>query len=407
MNYNDSILIEILALSNGSFYAPTKEIWKVKHANLTTGNWRQLYRNQDGLDFQTKSISNDAELGNWYNDTRKHAEDSQVDIVAASSSRSSPNTHQRDLIWKEDIAGNSVDIYKEGAHLLPAGTNDHEEWFNIAAAVVGIRTNSSMENKLKALRGAKPQEKKNRFKHEGVVHFVTNRTYLQFQKQSIDGEEPGMLIVPIMSVEGVQSWKGKGYKAIVLAGLPHEETPQLYKINEPKCYANAGFKTAHSKNIAKIEDVRTACDLLKTSVLAMAEMVRALRDEDLEPLNDNAKKNLKTNRDRIGDTVLVPDLVDESATKLGKGIRVYKACFTDHDSNEGHPAPDPLLLAHKAANVWGRMTGLKFLANGEIPDPFSSEKHIMAVERYLDWHQSRLKNVSREELARGLGQLVN
>ena len=30
-----------------------------------------------------------------------------------------------------------------------------------------------------------------------------------------------------------------------------------------------------------------------------------------------------------------------------------------------HPAPDPLLLFAKAAVVWGRMTGVKLLANGD------------------------------------------
>ena len=40
-----------------------------------------------------------------------------------------------------------------------------------------------------------------------------------------------------------------------------------------------------------------------------------------------------------------------------------------------HPAPDPLLLFAKAAVVWGRMTGVKLLANGEMDDDSSQESY--------------------------------
>ena len=33
-----------------------------------------------------------------------------------------------------------------------------------------------------------------------------------------------------------------------------------------------------------------------------------------------------------------------------------------------HPAPDPLLLLVKAAAIWGRMTGVELIANGEEED---------------------------------------
>ena len=208
-------------------------------------------------------------------------------------------------------------------------------------------------------------------------------------------------------LDQVRDWDGTGYEAIVLAGLPKRDTALQYEANAARAYKNGGFTTARRKNIAKIGDVKLACSLLKTSVLALAEMVKGLQDIELEGLNENTKKQLKNNRDKIGDEVLVPAMIDEDADELPNGIRVFKATFTDHDQNEGHPAPDPLLLAFKAANIFGRMTGLKLLANGEIPDPFGSEQHIMAVEKYLDWYQSNLKDVSREELARGLGQAGN
>ena len=78
--------------------------------------------------------------------------------------------------------------------------------------------------------------------------------------------------------------------------------------------------------------------------------------------------------------------------------KVLKITFSAHTDNEGHPAPDPLLLLFKAANVWGRMIGVHFLANGEIPAVFDTDNHIHAVENCLEWHQSNLKIVSREEL---------
>ena len=148
-----------------------------------------------------------------------------------------------------------------------------------------------------------------------------------------------------------------------------------------------------------------ACNLLRDGVLALAEMIKSITDEDLLGISAENKKSaerLRSSRDKIGDTILVPDMVNET---VPSNCKVLKISFSAQTDNEGHPAPDPLLLLFKAANVWGRMIGVHLLANGEIPDVFDTDMHIHAVENYLEWHQSNLKNVSREELARGLGQL--
>ena len=58
----------------------------------------------------------------------------------------------------------------------------------------------------------------------------------------------------------------------------------------------------------------------------------------------------------------------------------------------------------KAANIWARLTGMRFLANASLPN-FDTEKDVQAQELYLEHKESLERNTSREELARGLGQL--
>ena len=113
-------------------------------------------------------------------------------------------------------------------------------------------------------------------------------------------------------------------------------------------------------------------------------MIKLISDEDLIFVSDENRERterLRSNRDKNGDTVLVPDVVDEAVLSNCKVLKLTLSAPTD---NEGHPAPDPLLHLFKAADVMVCMIGVHFLANGEIPDVFDTNEHIHAVENYLE-----------------------
>ena len=50
---------------------------------------------------------------------------------------------------------------------------------------------------------------------------MTNKLRLENQKFLLDGDAPYMLIVPCMTLKEANEWRGEGYKAVVLAGLPN------------------------------------------------------------------------------------------------------------------------------------------------------------------------------------------
>jgi hypothetical protein len=49
-------------------------------------------------------------------------------------------------------------------------------------------------------------------------------------------------------------------------------------------------------------------------------------------------------------------------------LRVRKVIFGPVGDEAQHPAPDPLLLAVKAAVNWSKRHGPQLLASGELPD---------------------------------------
>lgn len=56
-------------------------------------------------------------------------------------------------IWPVDILGRKVDKGQEIAHLLPACPTVHEEWFGVAAAVMGLPKEATIRQQLMATRG--------------------------------------------------------------------------------------------------------------------------------------------------------------------------------------------------------------------------------------------------------------
>jgi hypothetical protein len=196
--------------------------------------------------------------------------------------KSSDNSTEAKLsIWPVDVVGeDDIDLDSEYhiAHLLPAGQRIHEEWFGVAAAVVGLDRNASIRQQLMATVGARAKDevevqdpkrgpkrnaegntkgkakttgqesdssdtsvamapasvegsatsatkRKPRIVHTGVVHFVSNKLRMMGQGSVLDGASPTMLIIPCMTLKEAKEWIGGGYKAVVLTGLPKTQSP--------------------------------------------------------------------------------------------------------------------------------------------------------------------------------------
>jgi hypothetical protein len=81
--------------------------------------------------------------------------------------------------------------------------------------------------------------------------------------------------------------------------------------------------------------------------------------------------------------------------------------FGDANEKSKHPPPDPLLLAYKAANIWGSMPhGFRLLANGEKPDLSDdmSEGDYLAEMAFLEARSYYAPTPTWIEFAVGLGQ---
>jgi hypothetical protein len=73
-------------------------------------------------------------------------------------------------------------------------------------------------------------------------------------------------------------------------------------------------------------------------------------------------------------------------------------------NNSTHPAPDPLILAAKAAVVWSTRLEFRLAASAEPQDDGWTDLDELAAEQYLTAHEASLRAQTWGQLASGLGQ---
>jgi hypothetical protein len=72
------------------------------------------------------------------------------------------------------------------------------------------------------------------------------------------------------------------------------------------------------------------------------------------------------------------------------------------DDPEKHPAPDPMLLATKAAVVFSTRHNQRLAAGGFKEDEIWTDMDQQAAEEYLDWRQAAIRARMDEDVARGV-----
>ena len=243
--------------------------------------------------------------------------------------------------------------------------------------------------------------------YTGVVHFVSNKIRLQQQGYLLDGNAPTLLIVPCMTVERANKWKGEKYKAVVLAGLPclDSNAPKAYEdayaglsLGEiaagvaekgrldshlaKQCFKNLGLSKNEQESLLTM-----ARQGLEGAVLGLTEFVKGASGNNQMP-----EELSKRFTDVLKDGVLTPKRL---ATSREKPVRVVE--FGDLHDRDVHPAPDPLLLLAKAATVWGKMVGVTLLVGGkpEEDEEDSDSLDEVAEEDFLERFRSSSSEIPK------------
>ncbi|KAG7369542.1 reverse transcriptase RNA-dependent DNA polymerase [Nitzschia inconspicua] len=197
---------------------------------------------------------------------------------------------------------------------------------------------------------------------------------------------------------------------ICLAGYPRES--HLGVLEASSVYKKIGLAddkllTVKHTRDAKPEEVSMARVLLETAILALQDMIASLSKEDLsycENPNENVNKKPLHQASEKAKKLLCKVPGQVSNHDLGE----KQAClitFGDQKDADMHPAPDPLLLVLKAANIFGIMAGMEMLANASSDsDSDVSTGDIIEEEAFLEAREQALRPKTWEDLARGLGQ---
>ena len=267
----------------------------------------------------------------------------------------------------------------------------------------------------KAIHGSKKSKKKIRTPSTGIKHLVANKIRLAGQAVYFD-TNPCVLIAPVMTPQEMLDWKGGGYSAIVMAGgiskriekktrnltVKLEETPIA---DVCSCIGMSSTVRGVPHKTANKDQVDMARELLHGVVTGMAYSLRQ-RLKRMDKYFDKKKHQQKKNNldNLLEDFKKGPKqgIVHPCRKTYRKPVRLVH--FSSHSDTSGHPAPDPLLLAVRAAITWSWRQGQKLLVTSTEDDDFD-ELDQLGMEEFLEYQrQLQRPPESPEELALALGQ---
>ncbi|KAG7340915.1 hypothetical protein IV203_024458 [Nitzschia inconspicua] len=423
---NSTLRISFL---EGRYFAALRDHWKCSPVEIESDQkwmkdiqWTSFWRTPEEADsIQIRRYNN--RRGNFttdfpYKATRRGAQMEDTfavasDAVGTTTSRQdsedsdNPSTTRNKKVWPTDIFGNGYFLSdKDIVNILPAGQS-HNEWMHIAASVVGLDNNNDNNNDeqatgvwKKALRGYQKGTKKNSrtVAGSGLVNFVSNKVRMFNHQLIFDGQFPKAILIPTMSLESAKTWKGEAYSAIFAVGLVetdcdddndvsmHHRAVRLNWLEEEV------YKCIRDASAIEIENARIT---LTHAVLAMRDFMRhsnaASRINDFD-IPKTCQDHLYQSHKHANETTYpLPQKVE--ATENQKPLCLVQ--FGSFDDEDKHPAPDPLLLAFKAAAIWGMVTDKRLLSNGADPYTYSFyDDQGFYFDGPKTW----------EELAMGLGQ---
>jgi len=215
----------------------------------------------------------------------------------------------------------------------------------------------------KAIHGSKKSKKKIRTPSTGIKHLVANKIRLADQADYFD-KNPCVLIAPVMTPQEMLDWNGGGYSAIVMAGgistrIEKKTRNLTLKLKETpiadvcSCIGMSSMVNGVPHKTANKDHVDMARELLHGVVTGMAYSLRQ-RLKRMDKYFDKKKHQQKKNNldNLLEDFKKGPKqgIVHPCRKTYRKPVRLVH--FSSHSDTSGHPAPDPLLLAVRAAITW-------------------------------------------------------
>lgn len=308
--------------------------------------------------------------------------------TAAKESRSASG--DRATVWPRDVLAFQVQGFL--AHLVPAGATKASLYHDIAKWVFGV-PDEDEETVQKLIHGSRRNLGIPRTAHTGLKHFPCNRILLRSQS-FFDGDNAGLLIVPILSLDEVKNWNGEGYQAIfMIAPMTRKAfASKSTSITEVASTVGLHLVDPQPDHYATMDELEASRKLLEQFLLAIGYSLweslplttfSTIEQHALRALQDGSILPDATRR------VLVPQWHDRADIEL----RVWKV---DLGLGEDfHPAPDPMLLTVKAANVWSTFHDQKLVAEGSLKEQDEDDSDD---DMRLAWCESIAADERRKEL---------
>jgi hypothetical protein len=316
-----------------------------------------------------------------YNATAASLRDRKYNPKPEPSRTSHSNGRAKEVIWPENILDTSSN--GEIEHLLPAGPQDANTWWFIVPWLFGGgggRALNSWNAHMKAIHGYS-KSKGPRTEHTGIKHMVTNKARIAGQRRFMDNN-PCLLIVPILTTQEVKDWDGSGYEAIVV--IDSWDGCRLKDV----AAGTEMWNTEGIRNTATGDEIETARELLAFFLRAILT-ARQSRPNGAPPTRDGMYS---------GNSINIPS---RNALHIPL-VRKVSFVAQTWDDPEKHPAPDPMLLATKAAVVFSTRHNQRLAAGGFKEDETWTDMDQQAAEEYLDWRQAAIRARMDEDVARGV-----
>ncbi len=327
-------------------------------------------------------------------------------FVTNASRESHSNSVIRRRFWPTDVFGRRN--FGQIAHLIPTSTSHASVYDDVATWALGLtRANLAANNdeefwaaKQRAIHGVMSGENgKSRIAETGLRHSRFNKIRLIIEDEIFD-EKACLLIVPIMSLEAVRNWNGQGYEAIV---LPEVDVGNEIEID---CICSAVGMSKIPQDIdatiASDDQVDEARVLLESVLRGLAY---SLVHNNRPPTVDAEVAAILTrSRNIVSDIGGVTVPLDAGNRNNPEDRPVRKISFGDDGDETRHMAPDPLLLAVKAAVSWSKRHGQQLLVAGERPDEDIDSLSLLEEEMHAERIDQACRPETSEDLAAGLGQ---
>ena len=424
------------ALFSGNYYSTIEQVWTNKVRHFENPVYFDRIRRDSAPDFSSPDGIN------YYRATLKKAIDPASIVVpepvpdpapaAAASTTSSPAvssarkqfpTHR--TMWPVDVFGSPYTKHMHLAHLVPHSPKNSTLYFDVATWALGLQEEAEGEGQRpkppkwdtvqKAIHGAttvpsKGDGKQIRVDHTGIKHSAPNVIRLYGQAAFFDAD-PGLIIVPILTLDEVKAWKGEPYDALAMAGEVTEKVEghgNVITSDFPTVCQRIRMTTEGGRE-ANHREIEAGRELLTSVLLGMAYSL-VFRSPDREPhLTRDQRKMLTGYRKQFPadeKDVLVPEPNPDAPAPMRVRVVEFRGATDVHDETK-NLAPDPLLLAVRAAINWSRRRGQQLLAAAEPPPDAFETEYERRIEQFLESEDQALRppDDDLEEFARRLGQL--